>query len=222
MLLCPLRRGGGGQDLRRSQRAEEQGEIDQAAREGPGPANGSQEGAVRGGRRRRCAAAASASGEAPAGGTGSQQEQPRAAAAAVAEALPSHRPRCPLLETTVRAFSVSPSLSLPPSLSLMFHAALVQEGSEHGQGPHLPLADRSRGETIANLASFPCLVCFHFPAVYVLVRRTNSIRPVNRVFIVGKQKLSGIMDKRDKQEISETSGQIQIKFNLNLSKFKQI
>lgn len=120
LLLCPLRRGGDQDSThsRRSQRAEERSRERSARLRGRGPANGSQEGAVRGGRRRRCAAAASASREAPAGGsgTGSQKEQPRAAAAAVAEALPRHRPRRPLLETTVRAFCVSPPLS--PSLPL--------------------------------------------------------------------------------------------------------
>jgi hypothetical protein len=35
-----------------------------------------------------------------------------------------------------------------------------------------------------------------------------------------KLKFIGVVDKEDKQDISEISDQIQIKFNFNLSKFK--
>jgi hypothetical protein len=39
-------------------------------------------------------------------------------------------------------------------------------------------------------------------------------------FYFQKLKFIGVIDKEDKQDISEISDQIQIKFNLNLSKFK--
>ena len=44
---------------------------------------------------------------------------------------------------------------------------------------------------------------------------------LNQGFHFWKLKFIRVTDKEDKQDISEISDQIQIKFNLNLSKFKQ-
>ena len=51
-------------------------------------------------------------------------------------------------------------------------------------------------------------------------RRTRRTPHLGLVKIFGNYNLLGVTDKEDKQDISKISNQIQIKFNLNLSKFK--
>ena len=53
------------------------------------------------------------------------------------------------------------------------------------------------------------------------VEENGRQRTHGQGFHFRKLKFIGVTDKEDKQDISEISDQIQIKFNLNLSKFKQ-
>jgi len=109
------------------------------------------------------------------------------------------------------AAAVTPPLSSAqaPAAAPVGYAAKAEDDEEDGDDQLVGAMATDHSGPRAFIET--CTLVDYFQAK--LVEWVKAV-PVNKVFIIGNKNLSEVMDKQDKQDISEISDQIQKKFKL--------